>query len=108
MQALALAAARALHAAGGRARGITILAAGTDGRDGATDAAGAVIDGRTWQAVLDDGYDPAVLLAAHDSHSALRGAGALIPAFASGTNVNDVVIALVDHAKGGLMRFRVD
>jgi len=96
MQALAMAAACALHEAGGRARGITILAAGTDGRDGATDAAGAVIDARTWQLILDGGGDPVLLLAAHDSHAALRGAGALIPAFASGTNVNDVVIALVD------------
>ncbi len=96
MQALALAAARALHDAGGRGRGITILAAGTDGRDGATDAAGAVIDGRTWQAVIDAGADPAALQAAHDSHAALRRAGALVPAFVSGTNVNDVVVALVD------------
>lgn len=99
MQALALAAARALHEAGDRANGITILAAGTDGRDGATDAAGAVIDGGTWQAVFDRGHDPAALLAAHDSHSALHAAGSLIPAFASGTNVNDVVIALVDPAQ---------
>jgi len=98
MQALAMAAARALHEAGGQANAISILAAGTDGRDGATDAAGAVIDGRTWQAVLDGGSDPAALLATHDSHSALRSAGALIPAFASGTNVNDVVVAIVDRA----------
>ena len=43
-QELALAAARVLHDAGSAADGITLLAAGTDGRDGATDAAGAVVD----------------------------------------------------------------
>ena len=96
MQALALAAAQVLHRAGpDAAGGITLLAAGSDGRDGATDAAGAVIDMQTWRAIARAGADPAALLAAHDSHSALRTAGCLIPAFASGTNVNDLVIALV-------------
>jgi glycerate 2-kinase len=97
MQALALAASRALHEAGGEdTHGITILAAGSDGRDGATDAAGAVVDGRTWAAIESAGHDAEALLAAHDSHTALRSAGCLIPAFASGTNVNDLVIALVE------------
>jgi len=95
MQALALAAAGALQAAGARAGGITILAAGSDGRDGTTDAAGAVIDANTWDAVCGTGGDPAALLNAYDSHSALRRAHSLIPAFASGTNVNDLVIAIV-------------
>ena len=95
MQALALAAARELHTASAGAR-ITILAAGTDGRDGATAAAGAVVSGKTWLAVQAAGGDPAALLAAHDSHAALQLVDALIPAFASGTNVNDLVIALVE------------
>jgi glycerate-2-kinase len=45
---VALAAARILHEAGDNAAGITLLAAGTDGRDSATDAAGAVVDSTTW------------------------------------------------------------
>lgn len=101
MQALALAAARTLHEAGADApQGITILAAGSDGRDGATDAAGAVVNGGTWAAIQSTGHDPVALLAAHDSHAALRAAGCLIPAFASGTNVNDLVLALVEPRGG--------
>jgi glycerate 2-kinase len=97
MQALALSAARTLHEAGvDAAHGITILAAGSDGRDGATDAAGAVVDGSTWATIGMTGHDPAALLAAYDSHAALRAGDCLIPAFASGTNVNDLVIALVE------------
>ena len=101
MQALALAAARTLHEAGADAtQGITILAAGSDGRDGATDAAGAVVNGDTWAAIRSTGHDPVALLATHDSHTALRAAGCLIPAFASGTNVNDLVLALVEPREG--------
>jgi glycerate-2-kinase len=92
-QELALSAARVLHDAGALASGIAILAAGTDGRDGATEAAGALVDGSTWAAVLAAGRDPAQALASHESHSALRVAGALIERRETGTNVNDVVIA---------------
>ncbi len=93
-QELALAAARVLHDAGERAAGVTLLAAGTDGRDGATDAAGAIVDGTTWSAIATAGRDPAHALAAHESNGALRAAGALIPRRETGTNVNDVIIGL--------------
>jgi len=95
-QELALAAARILHDAGDAGRDIVLLAAGTDGRDGATDAAGAVVDGTTWASIAAAGRDPAHSLAAHESNGALRMAGALIPQRHTGTNVNDVVIGLVN------------
>jgi len=94
-QELALAAARVLHDAGAAADGITVLAAGTDGRDGATDAAGAIVDSTTWSAIAAAGRDPTRGLTGHESHGALAAASALIPRRDTGTNVNDVVIGLV-------------
>ena len=95
-QELALAAARVLHEAGDDAVGITLLAAGTDGRDGATDAAGAIIDASTWNAILATGRDPAHALAAHESNGALRAGSALIGRRETGTNVNDIVAGLIE------------
>ncbi|HEU4682323.1 MAG TPA: DUF4147 domain-containing protein, partial [Gemmatimonadales bacterium] len=61
-QELALAAARVLDSAD---RGIALLAAGTDGRDGPTDAAGGIVDGGTWSTIAKRGRNPARDLAAH-------------------------------------------
>ena len=93
-QELALSAARVLHEAGDRADGIVLLAAGTDGRDGPTDAAGAIVDRHTWSAVRSAGREPARDLARHDSHRALDAAGALLRTGATGTNVMDVVFTV--------------
>jgi glycerate-2-kinase len=91
-QELALAAARVLD---GAPAGVALLAAGTDGRDGPTDAAGAIVDGRTWRAAADAGRDPARDLIAHDAYRALDAAGALLKVGLTGTNVMDVVIGIV-------------
>jgi glycerate 2-kinase len=90
-QELALAAARSLN---GASPGIALLAAGTDGRDGPTDAAGAIVDGRTWASVSAAGRDPARDLAAHDAYRALDAAGALLRPGLTGTNVMDLVIGV--------------
>jgi len=94
-QELALAAARVLHDAGPEPARVTLLAAGTDGRDGPTDAAGAIVDAGTWDAIRAAGRDPARDLAAHDSYRALDAAGALLRTGPTGTNVMDVAIGLV-------------
>lgn len=84
-QQLALAAARELQGLP-----CALLAAGTDGRDGPTDAAGAVVDGGTWARVPDGDAS----LARCDAYSALGAAGALVRIGPTGTNVNDLVIAM--------------
>jgi hydroxypyruvate reductase len=90
-QELALAAARVLDGTG---PGIALLAAGTDGRDGPTDAAGAIVDGATWRAAAAAGRDPARDLTAHDAYRSLDAAGALLKVGLTGTNVMDVVIGI--------------
>lgn len=94
-QEFALAAAQRLSELGDRARGITILAAGTDGRDGATDAAGAIVDATTWSRIREAGRDPGAALRLHESNSALASVNALFAPGMTGTNVMDVTIALV-------------
>jgi hydroxypyruvate reductase len=94
-QELALAAARSLDDDGEQMGRIAMLAAGTDGRDGPTDAAGGVVDGMTWRTVSAAGRDPAADLAAHAAHRALDAAGALLRTGHTGTNVMDIVIGLI-------------
>lgn len=95
-QELALAAAKALAQGGDAARHITLLAAGTDGRDGPTDSAGAFADASTWPAIRDTGRDPDLALQRHDSHAALGSVGALLARRHTGTNVMDVVLGIVE------------
>jgi glycerate-2-kinase len=95
-QELALAAARQLSRHAGDGRRITILAAGTDGRDGTTDAAGAFADASIWEQIRQTGRDPDVALQRHESHAVLGAAGALLPRRFTGTNVMDVVIGLIE------------
>lgn len=85
-QEAALAAARALPMASASA----FLAIGSDGIDGTTEDAGAVVDDTTWQAILDAGIDPAERLDAHDAHGALESVGALVRTGPTGTNVADL------------------
>jgi glycerate 2-kinase len=95
-QELALSAARVLAEGGDAARGITLLAAGTDGRDGPTDAAGAFADATVWEAIRASGRSPEHSLARHDSYVVLDAVGALHKRGHTGTNVRDVVIAVLE------------
>lgn len=83
-QALALLLAREISGT----EGLTIIVAGTDGSDGPTDAAGAIVDGTTWG----EGAEQA--LARADSGTWLDHRGALLRTGPTGTNVMDLMIAL--------------
>ncbi len=93
-QHLALGAALALEGH----PGITLLAAGTDGTDGPTEEAGACVDGGTAAAMRAAGIDPEDALRRADSGTALGAADALIRTGPTGTNVMDVVLALVESS----------
>ncbi len=83
-QALALALAREIAGV----RGLSVLVAGTDGSDGPTEAAGAVVDGSTW------GPGAGEALKAADSGTWLERKGALLITGPTGTNVMDLLIAM--------------
>ncbi len=87
-QELALAAAIELE---GRCDA-ALLAAGTDGRDGPTDAAGAFVDGGSVARGRARGVDAAAALAANDSHGFFRAEGGLFETGPTGTNVMDLVL----------------
>jgi hydroxypyruvate reductase len=72
-----------------------LLAGGTDGRDGPTDAAGAVVTPETWHRIRRAGLDPTQALAQHASYHALDAADSLLKVGETGTNVADLVLGLV-------------
>jgi hydroxypyruvate reductase/glycerate 2-kinase len=78
------------------APGITLLSAGTDGKDGSADAAGALVDGETMARARAKGLDPAAYLAENDSYNFFRQVGGLLITGPTGTNVMDVQIIIVD------------
>lgn len=88
MQTLALAAARRFAGC----TDVVLLAAGTDGIDGASEAAGAIVDGGTisrgWQA----GWSPDAALRTADSAPYLEATGDRVVTGPSGTNVMDILI----------------
>jgi hydroxypyruvate reductase len=72
-------------------RDTLILSAGTDGTDGPTDAAGALVDGTT----LTRGRNAAAFLANNDSYHFFEAIGDLIKTGPTGTNVADIHLILV-------------
>jgi glycerate 2-kinase len=75
--------------------GWAAFSADTDGNDGSTDAAGGIVDGKTAQRIRDADVNPEEALAGNDSYAALEAGGALLVTGPTGTNVNDVRVALV-------------
>lgn len=90
-QELALAAAREIAGLTGTA----VFSFGSDGTDGPTDAAGGYCDGHTAEALAAAGVSIYDVLQDNDSYHALKRTGGLLVTGATGTNVNDVAVALI-------------
>lgn len=88
----ALAAALAL----GGMEGIVVASLATDGGDGPTDAAGAIITSAIIHKAHCAGLDPAASLARNDAYTLFKQVGGLYRPGPTGTNVNDLIIAVIE------------
>jgi hydroxypyruvate reductase len=70
---------------------VLLVTLATDGEDGPTDAAGAVINGQTWTQALQAGLYPPDFLARNDAYSFFAALGDLLHTGPTGTNVNDLM-----------------
>jgi glycerate 2-kinase len=73
---------------------LTLLVAGTDGSDGNSGDAGAIVDGGTIERGRDAGLDPDSSLAGADSGHFLEASGDLVHTGATGTNVGDLLMMM--------------
>lgn len=89
-QELALAAALELE----RDQNLVVLAAGTDGTDGPTDAAGAIVDGGTVRRGRGAGLDSRRSLEDNDAYGFLQASGDLLVTGPTATNLLDLYIVL--------------
>jgi len=89
-QSFALALAKVIQAESN----IVVLVAGTDGNDGNTDDAGAIIDGRSIQRGEDRGLDANTCLTAANAGEFLAASGDVLTIGTTGTNVMDIIFAL--------------
>ena len=90
-QELALSAARALDGMSG----VALMAFGTDGVDGPTDAAGAVITGDTARLCREAGLNLEAALADNNAYPVLDSVRALLRTGPTGTNLGDLVVGLI-------------
>jgi len=90
-QELALAAAPGIAGIAGAA----VFSVGSDGTDGPTDAAGGYVDGETAGELAAKGLDVFAVLRDNDAYHALQKVDGLVVTGPTGTNVNDVAVALL-------------
>ena len=74
---------------------VVIASLGSDGTDGPTDAAGGIVDGKTEAILKAKGINISEVLKNNDAYNALKAADALLMTGPTGTNVNDVAMALI-------------
>lgn len=76
-------------------KNITIFCAGTDGTDGPTDAAGAVVDGLTIKHSSENNINYIDYLSNFDSYNFFNQMGDIVKIGNSGTNVMDIIVVLI-------------
>jgi len=74
---------------------VVIASLSTDGVDGPTDAAGAIVDGKTLERAAKLGLNPEKYLAENDSYHFFSKLGDLIVTGPTGTNVNDISVIII-------------
>jgi len=72
-----------------------VFSVGSDGTDGPTDAAGGYVDGESAVALAAKGLDVFEMLQENDAYHALKAVDGLLVTGPTGTNVNDVAVALL-------------
>lgn len=77
-------------------KGITLLSGGTDGSDGPTSSAGAMVDCNTFDNALSNGVDPAKYLREFDSFNFFKRTGGQIITGPTMTNVMDLIVIIVE------------
>jgi glycerate 2-kinase len=100
-QEFALAAVRVLSRIGPH---VAMASAGTDGIDGPTAAAGALVDGATLARADRLGLDPDTFLRNNDSHTFFHALGDLVITGPSGTNVGDIQVVLFNRGTANRSR----
>ncbi|MFO7881925.1 MAG: glycerate kinase [Kosmotogaceae bacterium] len=73
-----------------------LLSAGTDGTDGPTDSAGGLVDGFSYSRLLNKDVNPVDELKKSNSYNALEKSGDLVKTGPTGTNVNDLILIIVE------------
>jgi glycerate-2-kinase len=81
--------------------GVALASVGTDGIDGISDSAGAIVDGLTIERAKNAGLNPLDFLRNNDSHNFFKQLKDLVYTGPTGTNVNDIMIVV------GLAKSRV-
>ena len=90
-QEMALAAAQQIAGL----KGVAVLALGSDGTDGPTDAAGGVVDGESRALLEAQGLRIPAILDENDAYEGLKACDGLLITGPTGTNVNDVSLVLI-------------
>ncbi len=78
---------------------VLVFSLGSDGTDGPTDAAGGMVDGDTARLLAEKGISIPQVLEENDAYHALAAVDGLIVTGPTGTNVNDVAVALIGGEK---------